>query len=93
MINKTIKSIKELPHGHFRIHWPQYQVLMDIKSWDDEVILCSEDAVLFDLPTVALPNYWMSHVREELGAKTLHYINFINGDPVDVKLFYNSINN
>ena len=78
MNNDIINTIAEVPAGYFRIHWPQYQVLMDLPGYDDDVILCMEEAMLHDLPTIALPIPWMSNVKEEMGQKTYTYVKFIN---------------
>ena len=78
---ECIDNIKDLPKGYFRIHWPQYQVLMDYDEYDKDVIFCDGDCAIEDLTTIALPYSWMDVVEKELGGKTRFYIEFINQNP------------
>jgi hypothetical protein len=76
---KVINNIKDMPAGYFRIHWPQYQILMDVEGYDDDVIHCDGELMFKELPTIALPYYsWMKVVRDKLGEDTAFYLNFIN---------------
>jgi hypothetical protein len=78
MKSKIIHNIQEVPSGYFRIHWPQYQILMDIPGYDKDVMHCSGEAMIHNLNTIALPYSWMRHVKNEMGQRTRAYIEFIN---------------
>lgn len=78
MNSKIIHNIKDVPAGYFRIHWPQYQVLMDIPGYDEDVLHCDGEAMIHNLNTIALPYSWMRHVKNEMGQRTRAYIEFIN---------------
>lgn len=78
---ECIENIKDLPKGYFRIHWPQYQVLMDYDEYDKDAIFCDGDCAIEGLNTIALPYRWLDVVEKELGGKTRFYIEFINQNP------------
>jgi hypothetical protein len=81
MIIDEIHTIKEVPAGYFRIHWPQYQLLMDLPGYDDDAIHCYGEAMVHELNTIALPYSWMGCIKEEMGQNTHAYIQFINQSP------------
>lgn len=75
---KIIYNIKCLPAGHFRIHWPQYQVLMDEPGYDNDVVHCEGEALIEELPTIALPYSYIEKLEMHLGKNTRFYFEFIN---------------
>lgn len=77
-MNNVITNIKDLPAGYFRIHWPQYQVLMDELNYDEDVIFCDEAASVEGLSTIALPISYLKKLEDELGKNTKAYILFLN---------------
>jgi hypothetical protein len=76
--NKVINNLTDLPAGYFRIHWPQYQILMDDENYDEDVIFCDGECEIEGLPTIALPYSYLKRVEDELGQKTRFYFEFIN---------------
>lgn len=80
-MNKTINDKSQLPAGYFRIHWPQYQVLMDEENYDKDVIFCDGDAELFGLSTIALPITYLKRIENKLGSKTRIYFQVLNQNP------------
>ena len=77
----AIDKIQDVPAGYFRIHWPQYQVLMDDENYDRDVIFCDGEAKIEELPTIALPVSYLKRIEDELGPKTRLYFQVINQRP------------
>ncbi len=78
MESNVIYTVEEVPQGYFRIHWPQYQILMDDPNYDVDVLFCDGEAQIEGLNTIALPYSYLKRVEDELGPKTRFYFEFIN---------------
>ena len=78
MHKDLIHRVEDVPAGYFRIHWPQYQVLMDEPGYDDDVLHCEGKALIEGLSTIALPYSYMEKVEELLSKRTRFYFEFIN---------------